>query len=91
MKRSRGCSLIHRPVILSSFQAEGVKKKEACEKVIENLLCVRLRQKEHCSCVDSNTVLLALVHRGATTIKDGIFEVKCPIIGIFIWKRKRLD
>ena len=50
MKRSRGCSLIHSPVIFSGFQAESVKKKEAWEKVIDNMLCVQLRQKEH-SCV----------------------------------------
>ena len=32
MKGSRGSSLVHRPVILSGSQAEGVKKKEALEK-----------------------------------------------------------
>ena len=33
MKGSRGSSLVHRPVILSGSQAEGVKKKEALEEV----------------------------------------------------------
>ena len=33
MKGSRGSPLVHRPVILSGSQAEGVKKKEALEEV----------------------------------------------------------
>ena len=42
MKGSRGSSLVHRPVILSGSQAEGVKKKEALEKVIDKLSRLRV-------------------------------------------------